>query len=107
MNMNQELNFIGVFPTERRAPSESGYGKKWPKVARSLSRNEAPHRRLNVLLNQQGFPYFYERVRVKKLAHEYRIRLVSWNIGSLIGSLAELVDVIVRMNVSIFVYAGD
>ena len=40
-------------------------------------------------------PHFYERVRVKKLAHEYKIRLASWNIGSLTGKLAELVDVMV------------
>ena len=51
--------------------------------------------------NEQGFPHFYERVRVKKLAHEYRIKLASWNIGSLTGRLAELVDVMVRRNVSI------
>ena len=38
---------------------------------------------------------------VKKLAHEYKIRLASWNIGSLTGRLAELVDAMVRRNVSI------
>ena len=53
------------------------------------------------LSNEQGFPHFYERVKVKKLAHEYRIRLASWNIGSLTGRLAELVDAIVRIKVSI------
>ena len=40
-------------------------------------------------------------MRVKKLAHEYRIRLASLNIGSFIGRLAELVDTIVRRNISI------
>ena len=45
--------------------------------------------------------HFYERVREKKLTHEYRNRLASRNIGSLIGKLAELVDVMVRRNVSI------
>ena len=40
-------------------------------------------------------------MRVKKLAYEYRIMLASWNIGSLISRLAELVDAIVRRNVSI------
>ena len=45
--------------------------------------------------------HFYERVRVKKLVHEYRIRLVLWNIGSLTGRLAELVDAMVRRKVSI------
>ena len=40
-------------------------------------------------------------MRVKKVAHEYRIRLASWNIGFLTGRLAELVDAMVRRNVSI------
>ena len=40
--------------------------------------------------NEQGFLHFYERVRVKKLAHEYRIKLTSCNGGSLTGRLAEL-----------------
>ena len=51
--------------------------------------------------NEQGFPHFYEQVRVTKLAHEYKIRLASWNIGSLTGKLAELVDAMLRRNVSI------
>jgi len=40
-------------------------------------------------------------VRVKKIAHEYRIMLASWNIGSLTDKLAELVDAMIRRNVSI------
>ena len=40
-------------------------------------------------------------MRVKKLAQEYRIRLASWNIDSLTDRLAELVDAMVRQNVSI------
>jgi len=40
-------------------------------------------------------------VGVKKLAHEHKIRLGPWNIGSLTGRLAELVDAMVRRNVSI------
>ena len=40
-------------------------------------------------------------MRLKKLAHEYRIRLVSCNIGSHTGRLAELVDAMVKRNVSI------
>ena len=101
MNMNQELNFIGASPTERRATSEPGCSEKRARVARSSSRNNAPHRRPDVVSNEQGFSHFYERVRVKKIAHKYKIRLASWNIGSLIGKLAELVDAIVRRNVSI------
>ena len=49
---------------------------------------------------RKGF-HFYKKVRVKKLAHEYRIRLASWNIGSLTDRLTELVDAMVRRNVSI------
>ena len=40
-------------------------------------------------------------MRVKRLAHEYKIKLESWNIGFLTGRLTELVDAMVRMNVSI------
>ena len=40
-------------------------------------------------------------MRVKKLAHGYKIRLASWNIGSLTDKLVELVDAMVRRNVSI------
>ena len=40
-------------------------------------------------------------MRVKKLAHEHKIRLASWNIGSLTGRLAELIDAMVRRNVNI------
>jgi len=54
-----------------------------------------------VVSNEQEFPHFYERVRVKKLVHEYKIRLASWNISSLTGRLAEVVDAMVRRNVSI------
>jgi len=90
MNMNHELNFVGVFPTERRATLELRCSERWAMVAKSLSRNDTPYRRPDMVSNEQGFPHFYERVRVKKLAHEYRISLASWNIGSLTGRLAEL-----------------
>ena len=73
MNMNQELNFIGAFHTERHATSEPGCSEKWAKVARFSSRKDMPYRRPDMVSNEQGFLYFYERVRVKKLAHEYRI----------------------------------
>ena len=81
MNMNQELNFVGAFSNERRATSEPGCSKKWVRVARSSSRNDVPHRRPDVVSNEQEFPHFYERVRVKKPAHEYKIRLASWDLG--------------------------
>jgi len=99
--MNQELNFVRAFPTERRTISEPGCNEKWARVARSSSRSDAPHRRSVVVSNEQEFSHFYEQVRVNKLAHEYRIRLASWNICSLTGKLAVLVDTMVRRNVSI------
>ena len=37
------------------------------------------HRRLDVVKNKQGFPHFRERVWVKKLVHENRIRFGTWN----------------------------
>ena len=40
-------------------------------------------------------------MKVKKLVHEYMIRLASWKICSLTGKLTELVDAMVRRNVSI------
>ena len=75
--VNQEQNFVGAFPTERRATSEPRCNEKWARVARSSSRNAAPHRRPNVVSIVQGFSHFYARVKVKKLAHEYKIRLAS------------------------------
>lgn len=51
--------------------------------------------------NIRGLSHLNERVRVKNLAHEHRIRLVSWNIGSVINELVELVDVIIRRKVNI------
>ena len=70
-------SFRRGFSTERRATSEPECSEKWARVARSSSRNDAPHRRPDVVSNEQGFSYFYEPVRVKKVAHEYKIRLAS------------------------------
>ena len=39
--------------------------------------------------------------RVRKLAEPIRIRIGSWNVGSLTGKLRELVDVAIRMRVNI------
>jgi len=86
MNMNQELNFVREFHPERRATSEPGCSEKWARVARSSFKNDVPHRSPDVVSNEQGFPHFYERVRVKKLAHEYRIRLASWKYFVCVGN---------------------
>ena len=48
----------------------------------------APHRRPGVVQNEQGSSHLPRRVqRVRKLVKLTRIRLGSWNIGSLIGKL--------------------
>ena len=52
LNMNQELNFVRAFLTERRATSEAGCSEKWARVARSLSRSDAPHRHPDVMSNE-------------------------------------------------------
>jgi hypothetical protein len=52
--------------------------------------------------NEQGSLYFPRRVRmVRKLAEPTRIRLGSWNVGSLMGKLRELVDAAIRRRVNI------
>jgi len=51
MNINKELNFVEAFPTERHATSEPRCSEKWAKVVRS-SRNDAPHRRPDVVSNE-------------------------------------------------------
>ncbi|KAJ0970135.1 hypothetical protein J5N97_023012 [Dioscorea zingiberensis] len=60
-----------------------------------------PHRRPDVVLNEQGFSHLSGRVRVKKLVHESRIRIGSWNIGSLTGKSMELVDTLKRRRIDI------
>ena len=53
----------------------------------------ALHRRPGVVKNEQGSSHLSRRVRrVKKLVEPTRIRLGSWNVGSLTGKLRELVD---------------
>ena len=50
--------------------------------------------------NIQGFPH-HGRGWVKKLAQESRIRLATWNIGTLTGKSIELVDTMKRRRVNI------
>ena len=62
----------------------------------------ALHLRPGVVINEQGFSHFPRRVRrVRKLAEPTRIRIGSWNVGSLTGKLRELVDVAIRRRVNI------
>uniref|UniRef100_A0A8I7BBV9 Endonuclease/exonuclease/phosphatase domain-containing protein n=1 Tax=Hordeum vulgare subsp. vulgare TaxID=112509 RepID=A0A8I7BBV9_HORVV len=62
----------------------------------------ALHRRPGVVKNEQGSSHLTRRVRrVRKLAEPRRIRLGSWNVGSLTGKLRELVDTAVRRRVDV------
>ena len=86
-----------VTPVTRRVTtvsSEQGSGR------RILS--GAPHRCPGVVQNEQGSSHLPRRVRrVRKLVEPTRIRLGSWNVGSLTGKLRELVDTAVRRRVNI------
>ena len=60
------------------------------------------HLRPGVVENKQGSSHFPRRVRrVRKLAEQTRIRVGSWNVGSLTGKLREIVDVAIRRRVNI------
>ena len=60
------------------------------------------HRRLGVVKNEQGSSHLSRRVRrVRKLVEPTRIRLASWNVGSLTGKLRELVDTATSKRVNI------
>ena len=62
----------------------------------------ALHRRPGVVKNEQGSSHLIRRVRrVRKLVEPTRIRLGSWNVGSLTGKLRELVDTATRRRVNI------
>ena len=62
----------------------------------------APHQRPGVVKNEQGSSHQSRQVRrVTKLVELIRIRLGSWNVGSLTGKLRELVDTAVRRRVNI------
>ncbi|KAG2662651.1 hypothetical protein PVAP13_1KG548350 [Panicum virgatum] len=64
--------------------------------------NVALHLRPGVVKNEQGSSHFPRRVRrVRKLAEPTRIRIGSWNVGSLTGKLRELVDAAIRRRVNI------
>ncbi|KAG2586003.1 hypothetical protein PVAP13_5NG004808 [Panicum virgatum] len=64
--------------------------------------NGALHLRPGVVKNEQGSSHFPRRVRrVRKLAEPTRIRIGSWNVGSLTGKLRELVDAAIRRRANI------
>jgi hypothetical protein len=60
------------------------------------------HRRPGVVENEQGSLHLPRRVRrVRKLVEPTRVHVGSWNVGSLIGKLREIVDIVVRRRVNI------
>jgi hypothetical protein len=64
--------------------------------------SDALHRRPNIVSNEQRSSHLTRRVRgARKLVGESRIHLGSWNVGSLIGKLRELVDTRIRRRVNI------
>ncbi|KAH1220391.1 LINE-1 retrotransposable element ORF2 protein [Glycine max] len=64
----------------------------------TVSKEQGPlHRRPDVVKSKQGFPHFRERVWVKKLVHDRRIRFGTWNISTLTGKSMEIVNVMVGL----------
>jgi hypothetical protein len=64
--------------------------------------SDALHRRPDVVSNEQESSHLTRRVReAMKLVGESRIRLGSWNVGSLTSKLRELVDTTIKRCVNI------
>jgi exonuclease III len=60
------------------------------------------HRRPGVVKNEQGSSHLTRRMRrVRKLAEPSRLRVGTWNVGSLTGKLREILDTIIRRRVNI------
>jgi hypothetical protein len=64
--------------------------------------SDALHRRLSVVKNEQESSYLTRWMRrVRKLAEPSRVRVGTWNVGSLMSKLREVVDTMIRRRVSI------
>jgi hypothetical protein len=64
--------------------------------------SDALHRRPGVVKNEQGSSHLTRRMRrVRKLAEPSRVRVGTWNVGSLTGKLREVVDAMIRRRVNI------
>jgi hypothetical protein len=64
--------------------------------------SDALHRRPGVVKNEQVSSHLTRRMRgVWKLAEPSRLRIGTWNVGSLIGKLREVVDTMIRRHVNI------
>jgi hypothetical protein len=74
--------------------NEQGWGRR---ILR-----DAVHRRPGVVKNEQGSSHLTRRMRmVRKLAEPSRLRVGTWNVGSLTGKLREIVDTMIRRRVNI------
>jgi hypothetical protein len=64
--------------------------------------SDALHRRPSVVKNEQGSSHLTRRMRrVRKLAEPSRLRVGTWNVGSLPGKLREIVNTMIRWRVNI------
>jgi hypothetical protein len=53
--------------------------------------------------NEEGSSHLPRRMRsVRKLAEPSRLRVGTWNVGSLTGKLREIVDTMIRRHANIF-----
>jgi hypothetical protein len=60
------------------------------------------HHRPVVVKNEQGSSHLTRRIRrVRKLAESSRVRVGTWNVGSLMGKLRKVVDIMIRRHVNI------
>ena len=92
MNLNQTIN--------RRARTSLLRDALYLPLGVSKNGQGASHRRPSAVINEQGFLH-YRRVRVKKLVHDSKLRLATWNIGTLTGKGMEIVDTMIRRKVNI------
>jgi hypothetical protein len=64
--------------------------------------SDALHRLPGVVKNEQGSSYLTRRMRrVRMLADPSRVRVGTWNVGSLTGKLREVIDTMIRQCVNI------
>jgi hypothetical protein len=64
--------------------------------------SDALHRRPGVVKNEQGSSHLTRRMRrVRKLVEPSRLSVGTWNVGSLMGKLREIVDTMIRRRVNI------
>jgi hypothetical protein len=64
--------------------------------------SDALHHRPSVVKNEQGSSHLTRRMRrVRKLVEPSRLRVGTWNVGSLTGKLREIVNIMIRRRVNI------